>query len=200
MSRYWTVVADPPWPYPEGFNGWGNRRVLPYAHMTVDDICALPVEDLIEREGYLFLWVTGKYMEDGYRVVRAWGCVPKQVLTWCKEPMGSGLGGMFASTTEHVIVAQRVGPAGKSHGRRTTGVRIPSSWFQWKRPYRSDGKPEHSAKPDGFIDMVEQVALPPYLEIFARRARFGWDYAGDGSLGTVDIPGLRSPGAEDVAA
>lgn len=47
---------------------------------------------------------------------------------------------------------------------------------------------------EGFLDVVEQVSPGPYLEIFARRARFGWDYAGDGSLGTVSIPGLREPG------
>lgn len=187
MSRYRTIVADPPWPYPEGFNGWGKRRPLPYEAMSVEDICAIDVPSLFDGEGYLFLWATGKYMEDAYKVVRAWRCAPKQLLTWCKEPMGKGLGGMFASTTEFIIVAQRVGPAGKSHGRATTGVRIPTTWFQWKRPYNSEGKPMHSAKPDGFLDMVEQVAPGPYLEMFARRARFGWDYWGDESLGTANL-------------
>jgi N6-adenosine-specific RNA methylase IME4 len=47
--------------------------------------------------------------------------------------------------------------------------------------------------------MVERVSPAPRLEIFARRARFGWDYAGDGSLGTVEIPGLRSPGLQEAA-
>ena len=70
--------------------------------------------------------------------------------------------------------------------------RVDTRWFTWPRG-------PHSSKPDAFYDMVEQVSPGPYLEIFARRARFGWDYAGDGSLGTVDIPGLRAPGLEEAA-
>jgi N6-adenosine-specific RNA methylase IME4 len=34
----------------------------------------------------------------------------------------------------------------------------------------------HSAKPEAFIDMVEQVSPGPYVELFSRRQRFGWDY------------------------
>jgi N6-adenosine-specific RNA methylase IME4 len=45
----------------------------------------------------------------------------------------------------------------------------------------------HSAKPEAFIDMVEQVSPGPYVELFARRARFGWDYWGDQSLGTAEM-------------
>jgi N6-adenosine-specific RNA methylase IME4 len=36
--------------------------------------------------------------------------------------------------------------------------------------------------------MVEQVSPGPYLELFARRARFGWDYWGDESLNTAEFP------------
>lgn len=68
-----------------------------------------------------------------------------------------------------------------------------SRWFAWPRT-------EHSAKPEAFLDLVEQVSPGPRLEVFARRARFGWDYAGDGSLGTVEIPGLRAPGEVEEAA
>jgi N6-adenosine-specific RNA methylase IME4 len=34
---------------------------------------------------------------------------------------------------------------------------------------------------------VEQVSPEPRLEMFARRARFGWDYYGDESLGTAKM-------------
>ncbi len=58
--------------------------------------------------------------------------------------------------------------------------RIDTRWFTWPRG-------AHSAKPDAFYDMVEQVSSGPYLELFARRARFGWDYWGDQSLGTAEL-------------
>lgn len=53
-------------------------------------------------------------------------------------------------------------------------------WFEWPRG-------AHSAKPEAFIDLVERVSPGPYLEMFARRARFGWDYWGDESLGTAEV-------------
>ena len=31
----------------------------------------------------------------------------------------------------------------------------------------------------GFLDLVEQVSPGPYLELFARRKRIGWDVWGD---------------------
>lgn len=55
-----------------------------------------------------------------------------------------------------------------------------SRWFRWSRG-------AHSAKPDAFIDLVEQVSPGPYLELFSRRARFGWDYWGDESLNTASL-------------
>ena len=55
-----------------------------------------------------------------------------------------------------------------------------SRWFEWPRG-------AHSSKPDAFLDLVEQVSPGPYLELFARRARFGWSYWGDQSLGTAEM-------------
>ena len=47
----------------------------------------------------------------------------------------------------------------------------------------------HSAKPDAFIDIVEQVSPGPYLEMFARRQRLGWDTWGNEALEHVSIGG-----------
>jgi N6-adenosine-specific RNA methylase IME4 len=57
----------------------------------------------------------------------------------------------------------------------------------WKFPYEN-GARAHSRKPDGALDLIEQASPGPYLELFARRARFGWDYWGDQSLGTATMP------------
>jgi hypothetical protein len=46
---------------------------------------------------------------------------------------------------------------------------------------------QHSAKPECFLDHIEASCPGPYLELFARRARFGWDYWGDESLGTAEM-------------
>lgn len=55
-----------------------------------------------------------------------------------------------------------------------------SRWFEWPRG-------EHSAKPEAFLDLVEQVSPGPYVELFARRDRLGWDTWGNESLGTAEM-------------
>jgi N6-adenosine-specific RNA methylase IME4 len=71
--------------------------------------------------------------------------------------------------------------ARKGTSEREKLLRAPSSWYEWPRG-------PHSAKPEAFLDIVEQVSPGPYLEMFARRARFGWDYWGNESLGTATMP------------
>jgi N6-adenosine-specific RNA methylase IME4 len=51
--------------------------------------------------------------------------------------------------------------------------RMDSTWFQWRR-----GAP--SQKPPAFLDVVEQVGPAPYVELFARQPRLGWDSWGWG--------------------
>lgn len=178
---YATLVVDPPWPYPEGWPPFGptskggdrpGRRRLPYSSMSIAEIKALPVAQLAKTEGYLFLWATDRYLEDALAVVRAWGFTKKQTVVWCKQPGGQRPGGMFATTAEFIIVAQKINPGANAHGRRTKG-RVDRSWFEWPRG-------AHSEKPAAFLDMVEQVSPGPYVELFARRQRIGWDSWGYG--------------------
>jgi N6-adenosine-specific RNA methylase IME4 len=187
VTRYRTIVADPPWDVGRGPE-WGSNgasRPLTYPTMDVDEIARLPIRDFAERNAHLYLWTINAYVEETYEIARLWGFKPSTLLTWCKPPNGLGLGGTYSLTTEHVLFCRRgVCPADE---------RIDSTWWQWSR-----GK--HSAKPEAFLDMVERVSPAPRLEVFARRARFGWDYAGDGSLGTVEIPGLRAPEEAERAA
>lgn len=43
----------------------------------------------------------------------------------------------------------------------------------------------HSAKPAIFLDLVETVSPGPYVELFARQPRLGWDHWGHGYEGQV---------------
>lgn len=61
-----------------------------------------------------------------------------------------------------------------------SGNRAESRWYQWPR-----GK--HSVKPEAFQDIVEQVSPGPYLELFARRKRPGWDVWGKEVESDVEI-------------
>lgn len=48
-----------------------------------------------------------------------------------------------------------------------------SSWWNWPRA-------GHSVKPAGFMDVIEYSAPGPYVELFARAPRLGWDSWGKG--------------------
>jgi N6-adenosine-specific RNA methylase IME4 len=202
-GRFRTIVADPPWPMiwtgggPTRVNGRGQRCVnhkfrkgLEYETMSIEDIAALPVAALADDASALFLWATEEATLEGHavQVARAWGFEPMRTIVWCKR--APGLGKFPRPAHEIVLVCRR---GGMDFASTST-----FSWQVWKLPY-ANGSRQHSGKPDGFYDMVEAVTPGPYLELFARRARFGWDYAGDGSLGTVAIPGLRSPGVLEAA-
>lgn len=176
--RYRTIVADPPWDVhqpPARFEGKGSpaRRALPYPTMTVGQIASLPVANLACDAAHLYLWTINRYVEHAYGIARAWGFAPSTLLTWCKEPRGLGAGGAYVLTTEHCLFARR--------GLGAFETRHPTSWWQWKRG-------AHSAKPEAFLDIVEQVSPGPYLELFARRQRIGWDTWGNEALEHVELP------------
>lgn len=58
--------------------------------------------------------------------------------------------------------------------------RVDSRWFVWPRG-------RHSEKPEAFFDLVERVSPGPYLELFARRQRLGWDTWGNEALCHVEL-------------
>ena len=180
--KYRTIVADPPWDVRRiaspGAKGFGTNETplasirLPYPTMSVPEIAALPVESIADDDAHLYLWTINSYIEQTYEIARAWGFRPSTLLTWAKAPMGLGPGGAFSVTSEHVLFCRR--------GSLKATRRIDSTWFQWARG-------QHSAKPEAFIDMVEQVSPGPYVELFARRHRLGWDVWGNESANTAQM-------------
>jgi N6-adenosine-specific RNA methylase IME4 len=183
VKRYPTVVADPPWPSMHQRSTYHRGKPeRHYSTMTVDAIAAINVDALAADSAHLWLWGVNRLMEDAYRVVRAWGFTPMGLVTWAKH--GPGMGYYLRTNTEQCILATRGEPM------------VPSdpyiaSWFEATEPHagvlREWPRGHHSEKPDAFYDLVEQVSPTPRVELFARRARFGWDYWGDQSLGTAEM-------------
>lgn len=198
--KYRTIVADPPWDHSDGTGavisqGFGRTRrllpgparatVLPYPTMTLGEICTLPVADLAGPDAHLYLWVTNRYLRDVWSVAEAWGFRGVSVQTWCKQPLGFRTGGTFPSNTEFFLFARR--------GKLSTASYADGRWFQWPRrrgPAVGLGQKRqsmHSAKPEHFYDLVEQVSPPPYVELFSRRQRLGWDVWGNESANTAQL-------------
>lgn len=187
MTRYRTIVADPPWKYtvtapPTKKGGGPSSAERNYDTLTTAEIATLPVGDLASENAHLYMWVTNPVLTEqrmwgggpnACGIARAWGFEPKTLLTWIKSEAGAGMGFFFRGDTEHVLFAVKGNlPIPAEH--RVSNV------FRGHRG-------AHSQKPDGFLDLVERVSPGPYVELFARRARFGWDYWGDQSLGTAEL-------------
>jgi N6-adenosine-specific RNA methylase IME4 len=146
--------------------------MLPYGTMGLDEIAALPVSDLANDDAHLYVWTTQRFHRAAYDIVQGWGFTPSKTLVWCKAPTGFALGGTFGSACEFVIYARR--------GSLPALTKVPRDWFEWPRG-------PHSAKPEAFLDLVEQVSPGPYLELFARRQRLGWDTWGNEALEHVTL-------------
>lgn len=178
--KYRTIVADPPWEMPGG----GPRRPggarLPYPTMTLDEIAALPIFDLVASQASLFLWTTEAFLIDGSarEIAVSWGFGRARILIWKKNLIG--LGDFPRRAHEVCVIALRGRPAWRRQD-------IPSVQ-EWNCPFIA-GTRLHSAKPDGFFDLVESVTPGPYLELFARRQRLGWDTWGNEALQHVTLDG-----------
>lgn len=160
VATYGTIVADPPWRY--GNTSTRGAAEDHYDTMTIEELCALDVGAWGAEQSHLYLWTTNGFLRDAFTIMDAWGFTYKTTLVWVKPQLG--MGNYFRSSTEYVLFGIRGGLRTLNCNQR--------NWFEAPR-----GK--HSAKPDSFLDLVELVSPGPYLEVFARRRRIGWDVWGN---------------------
>ena len=154
--KYRTIVADPPWRYTARAEDVTHRGRCPYPTMTQAELLALTVP--ADDPAHLYLWVTNAFMVDGHQLASAWGFNVKTILTWVKPQIG--LGNYFRNNTEHVLFCVRGSLPVQRHDIATA--------FTANRT-------RHSEKPDLFYDLVEMMSPGPYVEMFTRRLRLGWD-------------------------
>lgn len=166
---YACIVADPPWHFGDRLPGNGRGAEKHYSVMSIDQICSFQLPPIVD-DAFLFLWRVSSQVEEAYRVVRAWGFVPKSELVWRKLTSGGerwfGMGRTVRAEHETCIIAKRGRPEVLNRSTRST--------FEAKVPERG-----HSAKPDEFFQIVEQLCPGPRLELFARVERPGWTCLGD---------------------
>lgn len=179
--KYRTIVADPPWPVRGDARirpwviGPGGRRkratVWQYPLMTMAEIHALPVSELAEEAAHLYMWTTVKLNAHGLGVatVEAWGFEWVGEIVWKKQNFGMGY---FPRPQHEVLVVAR-------RGKLPFRCRDEGSVQDWKQDYTASGGKRHSVKPLGAQDLVEKASPGPYLELFARRQRLGWDTWGN---------------------
>jgi len=167
LKKYNIIYADPPWDVKRGpdWNSNGPSKPLPYPTMSIDEIRALPVKEIADKNAHLYLWGINKYIPELYEVAKAWGFKPTCLLTWIKPPHGIGIGGTYVQTTEHLLFCRR--------GTLTARKRIDRTAFEHKRL-------KHSEKPNMFREMIVDVSGDlPRVELFCRDPHYGWDVWGN---------------------
>jgi N6-adenosine-specific RNA methylase IME4 len=171
-KRYQTIIADPPWPY--RWSGDDTQRGgTKYPTLGIMQIAELPVRDFAADQAHLYLWITPEFnwRGEGSRIAAHWGFNTVGEIIWRKPHFGMG---RFPRAQHEILLVGR-------RGGLPFQVNDVGSVQAWPRG-------RHSEKPDAAVDMIERASPGPYLELFARRARFGWDYWGDESLNTVELP------------
>lgn len=171
--KYRTIVADPPWDHSDGNpsslkEGW-VRRPLPYSVMTLGQIADIPVKDLADRNCRLFLWATNRYLPFAFSILSLWGFTYRQTLAWGKPDAYTG---SVAGNGEFCLVGTRGSPPVLERMPSAVVITVAGN---------------HSAKPDCWMDWFEIVSPGPYLELFARRQRLGWDTWGNEALEHVQL-------------
>lgn len=182
-KKYNIIYADPPWQYKEN---WGNGQTG-YETMSTDEICSMPIRDIVNDKAHLYLWVTNPFISDGLRVCREWEFEYKTLITWHKLYASGtpemGMGYYFRGCTEHIIFGVRGGMKCLTKTERNC-VEFPDDNFIAEINPR-----QHSRKPDLFRRKIvdDWSGNLPRIELFARSKNDifddelfnGWDIWGN---------------------
>jgi len=173
-KKYKTIYADPPWQFQNrtGKVAPEHKRLNRYETMTLDEIKSLPVKDASDEKSHLYLWVPNALLPEGLEVMKAWGFEYKTNIIWEKVrhdgfPDGRGVGFYFRNVTEILLFGIR--------GDKNRTLNPARSQVNLIRTM----KREHSRKPDEIIPIIESCSPGPFLEMFARGTREGWDMWGN---------------------
>ena len=165
LVKFATILIDPPW-------DWGDEKDIDqlgrartdYATMPFEEIKKLPVQDLVDIDCHLYLWITNRSLPKGFILFETWGFRYITALTWPKPSFG--MGNYFRGQTEHILFGIR-GSQGLK--RKDASTLLPP----WKR-----GPKGHSSKPDEIHGFIESCSPGPFLEMFSRSERTGWIHWG----------------------
>lgn len=167
-GQYGCVLADPPWlfrTYSHPVEGRVPQRAMQqhYKVEHTDDLALLPVRQITAPNCALFMWVVGSHFEHAINIAHAWGFNFKTTaFVWRKPSIGMGY--WTRKRTETCLLFTRGKPK-----RLSAGVDE-----LIEAPRR-----EHSRKPDEQYERIEKLVAGPYVELFARQRRDGWDAFGN---------------------
>lgn len=169
LVKYKVVYADPPWAYRDKRDKHPRLcggALVHYPTMTIEDIKALPVANITDRDAMLFLWATFPNLPEALEVITAWGFKYKTLgFSWIKTNKANGkpffgIGWYTKSNCEVCLIGVKGRPFKVSNFVSSVVI---------------EPKQEHSRKPDIVRDrIVELCGDVPRIELFARQRTPGW--------------------------
>ena len=173
-KKYNIIYADPAWTFKnyndEKSNTNANHH---YQCMSMEEIKALPVNEIADDDSILFLWCTDPLLNKQLEVINAWGFQYKTVgFYWIKENKNKsnmrfwkGTGYWTRCNPEICVLATKGKP------KRVSG-NVDKLVFA--------ERDKHSKKPSIIRDkIVELCGDLPRIELFARQRTPGWDAFGN---------------------
>lgn len=172
MKKYGIIYADPPWHYRVySKKGAGRSAESHYPTMTIEEIQALPVSELADKDCALFMWITFPLLKESLSVLSAWGFKFKTIaFVWIKQNRKSnslfwGMGYWTRANAEFCVLATK----GKPKRMAKNVHQVIVSHIE-----------EHSKKPDeARRRIVRLMGDLPRIELFARQKTAGWDVWGN---------------------
>ncbi|PTM61883.1 MT-A70 family methyltransferase [Phreatobacter oligotrophus] len=173
--HYRVVMIDPPWKW----SGGTKNRPQHYQRMTLDEVKALPVRDLLHPDGgRVFLWLTGPLLIRSAEISKAWRLRYSTVIAWSKvwpkdagslwlyrDSLARGNGLEAVGNTEYLLILKSGRP--QSLNRKP----FPNPVITVRR--------QHSRKPDEIYADIEERLEGPRVDVFSRERRPGWDNWGN---------------------
>ncbi|HEY2243417.1 MAG TPA: MT-A70 family methyltransferase [Xanthobacteraceae bacterium] len=167
-KRYGVIVADSEWRFEPYSRETGMDRAADnhYPTSVTEIIAARDVPSIAADDCVLFSWATVPMLRDAMLVMEAWGFTYKSHAIWDKVYIGTGY--WFRNRHELLLVGTKGAIPAPAMGDQFASV-------------MTIARKEHSAKPDQFLEMIEQYfPTLPKIELNRRGpARPGWDAWGN---------------------
>ncbi len=185
--QYSVIYADPPWKF-DNFSTKGEKK-NPNQHYPCMSLAELKAmrDDVLFATGpdaVCIMWATSPILPQALELMAHWGFQYKAIGPWEKitkhGKQAFGTGYIYRSAAEFFLLGTVGNPRIKSKSVRNalfTGS-IPDDLRDLGISVFG-GLREHSRKPDEMIPMIEDLFEGPYLELFARTRRPGWDAYGN---------------------
>lgn len=185
-NGYRALLVDVPWKFlVRSDKGMDRSPDQHYSTMTLDEIKALPVRDLVHKDGaVLHFWVIDTHVQMAFDVIAAWGFTYKTVgFYWAKTNADgsffTGMGFWTRANPEHAYEAYFGETEEEVERSFLATVGRPKRTGKDVRRLIVAPRREHSRKPDEIHDRIEALTDGPYLELFARQYKPGWTVWGN---------------------